>query len=201
MQDKQETITNEEVMKQVVTMKALTENLLASNELKQQFDANVAAAMAVATNVAENTQSVEEEVISQPPTEKNDIIPSLPSSENLNSPPTTIQTTPSSRQTSRVPSRAPSRAPSRVPSRATSRAPSRAPSSSRPVSRTVSPAQTPISLSRSSSKYKIDHPTSEYNHDIPKIDEGSDEDLENNDPSFNKMRDLLNSLIHEATEA
>ncbi|CAG8630596.1 5557_t:CDS:2, partial [Racocetra fulgida] len=200
MQDKQETITNEEVMKQVVTMKALTENLLASNELKQQFDANVAAAMAVATNVAENTQNVEEVIsVSQPPTEQNDIIPSLPSSENLNSPPTTIQPTPSSRQTSRVPSRAPSRAPSRVPSRATSRAPSRAPSSSRPVSRTVSPAQTPISLSRSSSKYKIDHPTSEYNHDIPKIDEGSDEDLE--DPSFNKMRDLLNSLIHEATEA
>ncbi|CAG8662883.1 10107_t:CDS:10, partial [Racocetra persica] len=31
--------------------------------------------------------------------------------------------------------------------------------------------------------------------------EGSDDELENNDPSFNKMRDLLNSLIHEATEA
>ncbi|CAG8475711.1 4503_t:CDS:2, partial [Racocetra fulgida] len=59
-------------------------------------------------------------------------------------------------------------------------------------SRTVSPSNTPISLSRSSSEYKTD---------IPKIDEGSDEDLENIDPSFNKMRDLLSSLIHEATEA
>ncbi|CAG8547118.1 18142_t:CDS:2 [Cetraspora pellucida] len=202
MQDKQETITNEEVMKQVVTMKALTENLLASNELKQKFDASVAAAMAVATNVTENTQNSEEAIsISQPPTETDDIVTSLPSSEILNLPPTTIQPSSSSRQTSRVPSRVPSRVSSRVPSRTTSRAPSRAPSSSRPVSRTVSPAQTPISLSRSSSKYKIDHPTTEYSLDIPKIDEGSDEELENNDPSFNKMCDLLNSLINEATEA
>ncbi|CAG8607014.1 13864_t:CDS:2 [Cetraspora pellucida] len=182
--------------------KALTENLLASNELKQKFDASVAAAMAVATNVTENTFNSEEAIsISQPPTETDDIVTSLPSSEILNLPPTTIQPSSSSRQTSRVPSRVPSRVSSRVPSRTTSRAPSRAPSSSRPVSRTVSPAQTPISLSRSSSKYKIDYPTTEYSLDIPKIEEGSDEELENNDPSFNKMCDLLNTLIHEATEA
>ncbi|CAG8527227.1 14949_t:CDS:2 [Dentiscutata heterogama] len=165
MQDKQETITNEEVMKQVATMKALTENILTSNE-------------------------------------RNNLVPITPSSEILNASPTTVQTTPSSRQTSRVPSRAPSRAPSRVPSRTTSRAPSRAPSSSRPVSRAVSPAHTP-SLSRSSSRYKLDLPTSEHKNDIPKIEEGSDEDeeLEINDPSFNKMRDLLNFMINEAQEA
>ncbi|CAG8480977.1 20481_t:CDS:2 [Gigaspora margarita] len=95
-----------------------------------------------------------------------------------------------------LPSDDPSRISSRVSSRTTSRAPSRAPSrtlsSSRTVSRAGSPAHTPASLSRSSSKYNLD---------LPKIEEGSDEEELENDYSFNKIRDLLTSLINEAQEA
>jgi hypothetical protein len=40
MQDKQETISNEEIMKQVVTMKTLTENIMASNENKKTIRCN-----------------------------------------------------------------------------------------------------------------------------------------------------------------
>ncbi|CAG8452205.1 10853_t:CDS:2 [Paraglomus occultum] len=127
MQDKQETITSEEVMKQVVTMKALTENLIASSEIKRQLDERLAAA----ANLIKPDVNLEDLEVTatythpQPQEETTSHLSPLSATPAVTS--TFLNTSHTiSRQSSRPPSRAPSRPSSRVPSRAVS--PSRAPS-------------------------------------------------------------------------
>ncbi|KAG9286139.1 hypothetical protein G9A89_010153 [Geosiphon pyriformis] len=210
MQDKQETMTSEEVMKQVVTMKALTENIMASSEVKRQLDASnaAAAAAAIAAAAAEITIQVEEKYHHQPPqnsqnqtqSQIEELLPSFePSSPRSLSLSVILQppSKPTSRTTSRQTSRAPSRSASRTPSRS--------------ASRTVSPSRTPVS-SRTSSKPKIDlssTPTSPsirpYKGSVMSSiseagDCGDDTDSENSE-AFERMCSLLSTLITEATTA
>ncbi|CAG8448470.1 2090_t:CDS:2 [Ambispora leptoticha] len=119
MQDKQETMTSEEVMKQVVTMKTLTENIIASSEVKRQLDA---ISEEVIPSFELNAQPSSLAVVLQPPSR------------------------PTSRPTSRAASRQASRAASRAPSRSASRtvSPSRTPTISRTSSKLPS---TPVSPS------------------------------------------------------
>ncbi|RHZ44214.1 hypothetical protein Glove_750g14 [Diversispora epigaea] len=183
MHDKQVTMTSEEVMKQVVTVKALTENIIASNEVNRQLDANKTDATTTKPSITSTSDiNVSEE--------------KSISDEICFNNPTVILTTPSnnvSQQPSRTTSRAPSRASSRPPSKSDSRA--------------VSPNRT---SSRSSSKQKRDQsgstvPNFQRNDkidEIPKINEDDDDDDEGSgDTSLDRMNNLLNSLINEATEA
>lgn len=187
MQDKQETVINEEVMKQVISMKTLTENIIASSEIKMQLDVNNKLAAAKQQQLKQQEAAPENEK-NVKPTEEYQFTPPV-SITPINS----ITRVPSKQQLSRTTSRVPSRNPSRP--------------SSRPVSRTVSPACTPVSLSRTSSRNKLDLPTSPGNN-FETINENPDEgdcDDDNEscsgDTSLDRMIRNINSLLTEATEA
>ncbi|GES75532.1 hypothetical protein GLOIN_2v1623721 [Rhizophagus clarus] len=184
MQDKQETISNEEIMKQVVTMKTLTENIMASNENKKQLDAT--------------KQQQQSEVPSEK--DKNEkLSQQLAAEEHHFSPPMSI-TIPRTMSRQQFNSRTPSRNPSRP--------------SSRSASRTVSPAHTPISLSRTSSRNKLDSSnesslTKPYKvNEFPTINEKSEEGAEDDDDescggdtSLDRMISNITCLLNEAQDA
>ncbi|CAG8463874.1 346_t:CDS:2 [Funneliformis mosseae] len=205
MQDKQDTMTSEEVMKQVVTMKALTENIMASSEIKKQLDASNAAKLAAIKQqqyqqdlVVEN-KKIDDKII-QPSSIEELHHPTHSLSAILLAPPGSLPINPKPRSVSRQPSRAVSRTSSRNPSRPSSRP------SSRPASRTVSPSITPVSLSRTSSRNRLELPSSESFNKIHTIDENC-EDEDDDDESFggdtqlDRMLKNISSLLSEATEA
>jgi hypothetical protein len=187
MQDKQDTISSEEVMKQVMTMKALTENIIAASEIKKQLDVSNAAKLA-----GDKQQET------APDNEKSTEFIQQPSSTEV-SPPTPSM----SRTASRQPSRNVSRAPSRHPSRP----------SSKSGSRTVSPAVTPVSLSRTSSRSKFELPSTpallNKINDFPTIDENCEKDEKDDDDdescsgetALDRLIRNTASLLTEATEA
>ncbi|CAI2170510.1 14911_t:CDS:2 [Funneliformis geosporum] len=204
MQDKQDTMTSEEVMKQVVTMKALTENIMQSSEIKKQLDASNAAKLAAIKQqqlhqqevvVAENIKLDDNKILQTSSLEEFH----LPSTHSLSAillaPPGNLPIHSIPRAVSRQPSRAVSRAPSRNPSRP----------SSRTTSRTVSPSITPVSLSRTSSRNKLELPSSESFNKIHTINENCEEDDDDEsfveDPQYARMLKNISSLIYEATEA
>ncbi|CAG8467204.1 8903_t:CDS:2 [Diversispora eburnea] len=189
MHDLRSQLSDEEVMKQVVTVKALTENIIAS---KTDATTKPSITSTLDIKVSEeksSVRSIPDEFCFNNPT------PAL--SANLTTPSNNLSI---SQQPSRVPSRTTSRTPSRAPSRASSRPPSKS------DSRAVSPNRT---SSRSSSKQKRDQsvstvPNSLKNDKIdenPKINEDDDEEEGSGDTSLDRMNVLLNSLINEATEA
>ncbi|RIA95008.1 hypothetical protein C1645_817238 [Glomus cerebriforme] len=190
MQDKQETISSEEVMKQVVTMKALTENIIASSEVKKQLDAANTAKLAAAKQQQQQQETASEN-------EKNSKLSST--EEHQFSPPMSI-----------LPINSMPRTVPKQQSRTVSRAPSRNPS--RPGSRTVSPAYTPVSLSRTSSRNKLDsNPGSPsirpYKvNEFPTINENCEEGDDDNescgeDTPLDRMLGNIASLLSEATKA